>query len=229
MKLRIVQHQIGRFNMMRPDEEEFVFRAKLVDDEGNDVYGVDGKHQAYIEYEDSDDPEEGQSMFPRDPIDLLNDPETLKECYGYASRVITSRGSLKGMFVAFMEQLSENYADVFANACAEKRESLEKRKERLERELREVNSMITELENEETDFNADDGEAGKMHDDTAEIVSNVADTVAGRLRKGVETYAKKADELKDGADDKEWWESKKAEEETLASTLRSVAGKGEEA
>lgn len=133
MELRVIQCQVGQFNLLG-NEKSLTFQMGLFED--GKIVEVDGiKAKLYYSGEPDDE------YYFRDAKDNLRD--IFERCYKYADKVISST-DYGAQCVLFAKLYSQNYESLSAATVAKRKVEIQKEIDKLQKELQQ-DTIIPEI------------------------------------------------------------------------------------
>ena len=132
MKLKVIQSQVGRFDL-GDNTESYVFKSGIVDDEGN-VVTKDGT-KALLVYRG--EPNEKYDF--EDSMDELD--WVFEKCWEYANGFIYSSDNYKEQCIAFWEVYMDNHDQIDYNYASDRKANIQKQIERLQDELKKIEAL----------------------------------------------------------------------------------------
>lgn len=132
MKLKVIQSQVGSFNLGSNDES-YVFKLGIVDNDGN-VITKDGE-KALLVYR-------GEANEKYDFDDSMEELDWVYEqCWKYANDIIYSKSNYKAQCIAFWEVYMDNHDELDHNYATSKKQKIEQQIERLQAELKKIKGL----------------------------------------------------------------------------------------
>lgn len=132
MKLKVIQSQVGSFNL-GSNEESYVFKLGIVDDNGN-VITKDGE-KALLVYR-------GEPNEKHDFEDSMEELDWVYEqCWEYAGNFVYSTDNYKAQCIAFWEIYMDNHDELDQNYATARKSNIQKQIERLQAELKKIKAL----------------------------------------------------------------------------------------